>query len=490
MPIYNPVSSDEMVKMNYTFPSVVLQEVPGILFNSKSQQNIVFEQYTIKLKVDLYHNGEHHDLTPYIMQVKTHMGMGEDSGRFTLLLNFKKRWDLFIQPQDYVEIAFSRYLKTPPIIMRGLVGNPRRTRVMDDSGRLHRAITVNGENMGKAWKEYQLQYLVTQPGNQSHVGTDTDPAIQFMYPLMTENFGIGNGKEITNILCNDLMTEITDKLLNAQIKTWQQVNPQIPLITVKPSASWDYQIIGLNLNQVSGNVFSFIKEFGNAPWCEWVMDDFTEGPVFIYRNTPFKKKDGTYPDSSDYPDHTYFPDVIIHNKDIMEEDVGKSDAEAYSYYLTYPNSFYMNQANFKAAIVSQLTAATEADTQNITNPHVDLQSVYRYGFKMLQLGSYAIPLSESKGAQDQTSFDLALRMNQWLVDVFSWNPDMLNGTLRMKGNEHARIGRYLINESENEEYYIESVDHEITIGQVGSVGNDNVYNFQTSVGVTRGRGIS
>jgi hypothetical protein len=464
---------------------VTLGKSPGTLGRSGSLTNQSWEEYTIKLKVILYHNGEKHDLTPYVLQIKTSMQLGQPSGRFALLLSFQMRWDLYVQPQDYVEIYFGRYSDPPPIIMRGLVSNVRRTRIVDQSGKVHRAITINGQNFGKIWENYTIQYLVQEPG-QTLAGTDVDQAVgNLMAAMLTENYGIGNTKDLT-ISNADLMQGIVDKMLNPQLKALQQVIPQIPLLQTSIKVLSDYQIPNMQIQSQQGNVWSLLEQFGNKPWCEWFIDDFDDGPIVIYRNTPFKKKGGTLALSESLPDWRYFKHLYISDADIIEEDVGKTDSEAFSYFFTYPTQQANMQDDPKARIIGfqPLSIEQESDTTNITNPHVDFNNLYRYGFKDIQIASNSIPIGS-----DTSYIQQSLKMNQWLVNCFSWTQDMLNGTIRMKGNENMRIGRYFTNTSTKEEYYIESVDHEVTISQIESLGNDGMYSFQTTVGVTRGRRI-
>lgn len=473
---------------HYSLTSITLSNSPGVLFNAGTLSNASFDRYTLKLKVTLYHNGVPYDLTPYIMQLKTHMSLSEPSGKFTMMLTFQKRWDEFIQPQDYVEIQFSRYLASPPIMMRGLVSNIRRTRIMSESGKLHRAITVNGENYGKLWRQYQINYQVNLPGQTNQNGIDTDPAVGLMFPQLTYNYGIGTPNDVSDIKPTDLMQGITDKMLNAQVRAMQKVNPQMPLLNLLPSVLFDYSLNYLQIQQVQGSIYSLIQQYGNAPWCEWFIDDFSDGPVFFYRNTPFKRRDGQLSFPESLPDQSYFIHPEISDIDIIEEDTGHSDREAYSYFFTYPTTYLVEQAAWKAKIIADQNIKSiedEANTTNISNPHVDLDNLYRYGFQKIEIGSPAISARD-----DFNALNLSLKMNRWLVDSFVWAPMMLNGTIRMKGNEHMRIGRYFTNISTNEEYYIESVDHDIVIGQVDSDGGDNVFSFQTTLGVTRGRSLS
>jgi hypothetical protein len=460
----------------------------GTLRNSGSLTNRHWEEHTIKIKVTLYHNGTAYDMTPYIVQIKTSMALGQASGRFTILTSFQKRWDLLVQAQDYIEIRFSRYLPKPPVIMRGFVSNVRRTRIVDESGKLHRGITINGYNFGKIWDSYNIQYLVQEPG-QLLAGSDVNPSVNpLMEPMLMEDYGIGNGSGDSTISNADLMQAIIDKMLNPQIKVLQTLNPKIPLLKSNIKVLPDYQITNLMIQQYLGSVYSFLEQFGNKPFCEWFIDDFEDAPVVIYRNAPFKTVNGEIVMQESLPDMTYYQHVYISDVDIIQEDVGFTDQETYSYFFTYPAQQVNLQTDPKAAILGSqpnLTIEQESDTNNITNPHVDLDNLYRFGFKDLQVASNSISV-----ADDQAFIATALKMNRFLVRAFNWTHLMLNGTFRIKGNEHMRIGRYFTNTSTNEEYYIESVDHEITLTQMDSLGNDGVYRFETTVGVTRGRRLS
>lgn len=496
---YSETSSDDTSSVTKTPFIPIINKVPGELNSSQPLGNVKFDKHKIKLNVSLYHNGEKFDLTPYVLQVKTHMAIGEPAGRFTLLMNFKKRWDRFVFAMDYIEISFSRYLDDPPIMMRGFVGNVRRTRIADSTGKVHRAYTINGENFGKIWSNYYIEYLVQEVG-QTLQGFDIGltTSTDLIFPMLSENYGIASSVPASgNILNSDLVNGFIDKMLNPYINVLRLVTPQIPTLIPAISTQSYFQITNTGLIQKveNQNVYDVMNQFGNRPWCEYFIDDFSNGPVLFYRDAPFKDDQGNLILDASNPSVGTLADYYMHPKiddtHIIEEDVGVSDNEVYSYFFTYPAIFMYAQVDPRAIILGKtLSLAQEMDTSNIYNPHIEADNLNRFGFKSLQIASNSIPLSADQNGLSQDAIALANTMNSWLTKAFRWSHKMINGTIKLKGNEHLRIGRYVTQTSTQEEFYIESVDHEITVSQIGSLGNDNVYQFTTTIGVTRGRDVS
>jgi hypothetical protein len=314
--------------------------------------------------------------------------------------------------------------------------------------------------------------------------------------MLLENYGIAQGDPDTgNISLPDLMLGLRDKMLNPYIQVLQQINPQIPLLKSAIAMQSSYKITNGPIIQsvMNQTVYDVINQYGNRPFCEYYIDDFTSGPTIFFRDAPFKSENGKLNFSGSNPQSNkalapYFDHPMIDDTDVIEEDVGTSDNESYSYFFTYPANAMYAQTDPRASILGMqiMTAEQESDTSIISNPHVDLENMYRFGFKSLMIPSNAIPVIPDS----DIPVDLMLQaqtMNEWLVRSFVWSHKMLNGTMRVKGNEHLRIGRYVTQKSTSEEYYIESVDHEITIAQPGSLGNDSSYRFDSTIGLTRGR---
>lgn len=462
--------------------------------------------YNPRCSVLAWHGSTQYDITPYCLQVTTHKALGETQGQFAILVQFRqdKRWDKLLAVMDYVEIRMTRFAKTPKIRMRGFISNIRRTRVIDDSGSIRRTITINGNDYGKLIANYQIYYAADVPG-QNTVGSDVDPAQMLMLPLLSENMGLfGNGTSET-IPLSQLIPEFIDGGAgDGPISTWigamQTTTPAIPNLGVVVSVSDLYQLNWISLQSLQGGLDQVISQFSNSPWCEWFICDVDSGPLIIHRDTPFKDQNGNYVLGTSALPSTWT--VSITDEDIIEDDIGTSDSEAYNYFFTYPSLFPQGDLAYKFAIINQTQEfgtgsaqsqqATEESLTIATNPKILRASIYRYGLQIMEQASPAIPIiaTDSDASVDPMSAQLSIVMNGWLFQTFGWAPQMLNGTLQLKGNENIIIGQYLTNTDMGEEYYVEAVDDTFTISQIGSMGDDDIFTYTQQVQVTRGRSLS
>lgn len=454
------------------------------------------KQYRPQLKVYAWHGNTRYDLTPYVMQATTHRALGEPMGNFALLLTFKKRWDVTLTPMDYVEIYMGRFSKTPIIQMRGFISNVRRTRVMDQTGKWRRTITINGNDYGKLLKQYQIYYMANIPG-QVLQGTDTDPAQGLLAPLLTENMGIFTDSITGLVPLQKFISEVIKVTLKPWIDSLRKTCNAIPQLIVSTNVKSDYALNWMSLQSLQGALDGVIDQYANAPWCEWFFIDAPDGPKLIHRDTPFKDRKGKYIYASSALNEKYWTTNWIDDSSIKEEDIGKSDAEVYDYFFTYPSLFPDGDIAYKYALIeagelgdsSNPSFAKESDINYPTNPKVLRDFIYKYGLKILEVGSPALPIIDAVGTSisDPLSMKLSIVMNMWLVKAFEWAADMHNGTLKVMGNENLVIGKYLYSRGVQEEYYVESVDQVFAAGQPNSQGNDGVFSFESTLGVTRGR---
>lgn len=452
------------------------------------------KQYRPRLSVVAWHGKTRYDLTPYVMQGTTHKALGETEGQWAVLLTFEKRWDKILSNMDYVEIKMSRFNPEPIIIMRGFISNRRRTRVMDQGGNWHRAITINGNDYGKLIAQYEIYYMANIPGQQL-TGTDVDPAQGLLAPLLSENLGAYKGNVDGTIPLKDFIPKLAKHTLTPWIQALQKTTPSIPDLVVSVNVLDDYVINWLTLQSMQGGLDGVFQEFVNAPWCEFMVIDAPDAPKIIHRNAPFKDNAGKFVFHESALDPRYWGDTVIYDWMVAEEDIGSTDSETYDYFFTYPSLFTAGDLPYKYAAIATGEFGNGNDQQKYqqesnlgvpTNPKVIADYIYRYGLKIMEVASPAIPVLDT-GEADPMSVQLSIKMNMWLARVYQWAPDMLNGTIRMMGNEYVGIGKYIFNADQKEEYYTESVDHTFTQTQAGSRGNDQVFDFSTSVGVTRGR---
>lgn len=447
--------------------------------------------YTPKLSVVAWHGTTAHDLTPYVLQVNTHKSLAEPMGQWSVLLTMEKEWHKILSNMDYVEIKMSR-IGDPKIIMRGFISNRRRTKVIDRSGKIRKTITINGNDYGKLIQQYEVYYVANIPG-QLTPSSDVFQGPQLQDTLAEANLGILPNMSDSLTPLKLLIPSIVGSTITPWIKAMQSTTPIIPLLRPLVQVLDDYQLSWITLQSMTGSIGTVIDQYANLPWCEWFVFDAQDGPIIIHRNTPFKDKDGKYIFAESELGSEWWPSVTIIDEDIIEDDVGSSDAEAYNYFFTYPSLFPEGDLQYKAFITSGDDmfgpGTVEEKTANMgnetfpSNPKFSKESVYRYGLQIMSHASPAIPIL----GVDSLSVQLSVKMNMWLFKAFSWAPDMLNGTLRLKGNPDITIGRYLFNSDSKEEGYIESVDHVFGVSQLDSKGNDGTFYYETTVGVSRGR---
>lgn len=449
--------------------------------------------YAPKLSVIAWHGATVYDLTPYILQVNTHKSLAEPMGQWSLLLTMEKSWHRILSNMDYVEIKMSR-TGDPKFIMRGFVTNKRRTKVIDRSGKIRRTITINGNDYGKLVQKYEVYYVANIPG-QLTPSSDVNPGPQITGTEAQTNLGILPNMSDAVTPLNKLIPSIIESTITPWIKAMQAETPNIPLLRPLVQVLDDYALSWITLQSMSGSIASVIDQYANLPWCEWFVFDAQDGPIIMHRNTPFKDKNGKYIFAESALGTEWWPSVTIINEDIIEDDMGSSDAETYDYFFTYPSLFTQGDLEYKAAITSggdmfgngtdAEKTANEGDDSFPSNPKFNKAYIYRYGLQIMSKSSPAIPVLNF--GVDSLQVQLSVKMNMWLYKAYGWAPDMLNGTLRLKGDPSITIGRYLFNQDSLEESYIESVDNIFSVSQLDSKGNDSTFYYETTVGVTRGR---
>lgn len=447
-------------------------------------------QYAPKLRVTAWRGTTKYDLTPYIMQARTSKDIGQPMGQWALLLTYQVHWHKLLSPMDYVEIAMSRYHDTPQVIMRGFVTNLRITKTMSENGQFRRTITINGNDYGKLFEDYQIYYAANQPG-QTGTGSDQDPAQYLLAPMLQSNFGMFNEPSNDLVPLNELVPQFVQYTIQPWIKALQKNTPDIPNISApKPNVLSDYQLNWLSLQSMRGSVANIINEYANVPWCEWFVYDTPTEPKVIHRNTPFKSATGAYI-FQDSELRTAFSTITVTDEETLQFDIGRTDSEVADYFFTYPTMFTGGDLAYKYAVIGQTKEfagnglGAEANLYSPTNPKVLESQVYRYGMRIMETATPAIPVVTDKN--DPQGAKLSIKLNMWNVFAFGWAEDMYNGTIQIRGNENITIGRYVFLKDEGIEGYVQSVDQVFTVSQPSSRGNDNTFSFQTTLGITRGR---
>ena len=171
-------------------------------------------------------------------------------------------------------------------------------------------------------------------------------------------------------------------------------------------------------------------------------------PTLIVRPTPFNPNGWES-----------LPTINLDDAEIIEDNVGRSDVETYTIFSVACRSF-MN-------IIDQ--SGTLGSMPLWYEPYYG-----KYGVKRLNISSLYAAFA---GTEDRDP--MREMVNSYTKDLFNWNiknNSMFNGSLSVMGSTKFKLGCRLYHESENMDYYIESVTYSFSIYD----------SFTTQLEVTRG----
>jgi hypothetical protein len=210
--------------------------------------------------------------------------------------------------------------------------------------------------------------------------------------------------------------------------------------------------------------------------------------MVFFRRTPF-----------DQDDWDALTKTYITNAEIMEQDLGVSDAETYNMFWVYPllavpgqvplkglgalpllftkTQQYdvvpdISQPNKTARVIKLTGTSTEA---NIQSDIASRNAVEKFGFLPLEVQTRVWRWADggNLGNSIQAANGLTLALANW----HKHNSILKSGSMTLKGITSLRVGTKLVNSDENEEFYLEAVSQ-----------NYVRYNpLTTTVMVTRGQ---
>lgn len=357
-----------------------------------------------------------------IISVNTVRNMGQDCPTFTITLVWRGQWYSKLASNDLVLIRMQRPPESMETTFVGLIDDIRKT--MDwSSGQPQRAIQVTGRGFNKAFVNFDvglLKNIAIDMGTgffgdlMQMTQCNSYDAIRLAWSAYVGkgiNYSFGNGKKFGDYFQYKGNTRDGESLVDFT-----------------------------SFTTYSGSLWNFLKELGNAPFCETFWDIQDDRPTLVHRRTPFNRDDWTA-----------LPLIVISDHDLVSDNTGRSDLETYTVFSV--------QQQFMGD-----------DYTNIYRPLWYPPHYSKYGITQLQVSTI---YDVAGGADIQST------MAQYFKDLFNWNIKnsvFSNGTLVVKGKAAYHVGQRINIEYENMEYYVESVTH-----------NFNVYgNWTTSLGVTRG----
>lgn len=360
------------------------------------------------------------DVDNDVISCTTVRNMGQDCPNMNISLVWRRGWYYVLSPNDLVIVKMQRPPESKASVFFGLIDDIRKTTDFS-SGQPQRSIQVTCRGFAKAFVNFDV-------GLVENISVNMETG--FFTNLM----------QIATCCSYDAIKLVIDSYVGKAIqyvfsngKTYKDYF-EYSGNTYEDEKLMDYT----SYTSYNGSLWNFIKELSNSPFNETFWEIKNDKPNLIHRKTPFNKADWIK-----------LPTTLIQDTDIVSDTTGRSDLETYT-------------------LFSVIQTLLGEDTKNLYNPLWYPPYYSKYGITQLSVNT----VYESK------SGDVAA-MKQFHTDLFNFNVKnnvFSNGTLVVKGKAAYHVGERVMIESENVEYYVESVTH-----------NFNCYStWTTSLGVTRG----
>lgn len=425
------------------------------------------------------------DLEPFLGEgatVRTTKSLAAPAGGFSITLvdrpdspngaGFESLYAL-VEPMDMIEIIARHGAPTTasraPTLMRGFVSEIQREESAGGGGQPARYVTIVGHDYGKLWQIIQVSYLPNYLIGQAYISG---------FPLF-EQFGISN-----NILsAKEFATEVLAKVINPYLGRLIPENGTLPSV-IQADISVAPASVSPGIQTHQGTIFDLMRYYGDVgPWNELFMEDRDDGVFMVYRANPYLKTDGSGAKiQPEAPDPVY---VDIPSTDIVSINSSRSDADVANFYWVANQRFNLVVEAYR----QQWAIAVNSDTVVLADY---LNSAVRlYGNRILTLETQqgGAPMGTHDpgrpaadvyqlGSEAVTFMD---RRRQIVVDSNKDNIVLERGSMRVRGNEEIKVGRYLRIKRGNVTWvaYVVQVDHSFSPFQP----------FITSVTYERGTGF-
>jgi hypothetical protein len=427
-------------------------------------------------KVDERYKVQRIDLKPYLGEaggVRTSKSVREPAGAFAITLADKMHPELMeslyalIEPMDLVEIRFchdaaDKLYKDknggrPPIVMRGLVSEIRRDESMGNDGKPVRKVVITGQDLGKLWQIFIIYYLQV-----AATGESTLTEFRFFDKYLQD-------KKMVTQFAKTFFKEIVAEVLNPFLARLQNTSGEpviskgfVPYVTIEGSIS------PYTLNAFSDvSLYSMMSTlFDVGPYNEMFIEDNEDEVSLILRPLPFHDVSGKSIMGivTPSPGHDT-PALDIPGEDIQNITSMRSDKGVANWYWSANTKWVLTNDGVQMLQAQQ--ALTE-DKRLYPNSGMD-----RYGFRKMhieyKLGAESEVPDSDTGTPEviaknkMTPIEWAKKRRNLLADLNKDNVVFESGTMRVRGNEKIKAGRFItstrggVNESW---FYVVSVDHD------------------------------
>lgn len=381
------------------------------------------------------------DLTPYLGDagvVRTVKDIAEPTGGFTIAFADKLDPDIvdtvysYVEPMDMIEIRAARQPEQfvggkLPLIMRGFVSGVRRTESIAEDGTPRRLVVVNGQDAGKLWLIYAIWF---------ELATVQEKPMLTQFSLQA---ALGIAPRVYSL--SDFVTAVTLQVVNPKIEALSAfANRQVAPFTVRATVKQG-QVIPEMAAAYEGPIWNLIQEYAERPWNELFTEDTEDGPVLVFRPTPFKDITGKLIMPGAEDPGTIDLDIV----DVASLDVSRSDARIANFFWVPPGNSMLD--NNQLVNVQSLISGQPLDF-NYGNNAPEL-----YGARRMVVPTRVIPTDQDQLPIKQSANEragAAQRYIQWhlqrMQQLKAMNRD--NGVFEscvmvVKGDEGFKPGRYL-----------------------------------------------
>ncbi len=452
-------------------------------------------------KITLHTNERMYDITGSVVSVGTSKKIGTIPGSFDLSIaptplekndiftgdrmNFtssdiyQNEWLKTFKSNDLVEISFTNDRRgMRNYTMHGLINRVRRVRKIETRGKVMHTISITGNDAGKILEKNHASLIsnikVDWANTNKTITKEESIRAAFALPglasrsdLQARIAGKVNVKKAVEAIM-DTYQGLYDGI------RWNRDNGRIYWLmgdminyTEKIDEYPGETIQGVDIATLQGTLTSILERVAEKPFYEMFIDSDFRNPAesfLIVRPVPFSKiTQGTLYNSK-YNHH------MISSSDIIMEDTGKSDSEAFTGFRVSPAFPGMNakddlHAYFPTKVIGKL--------------------LDRYGLKLLEVTSRNIMVEKDKFINDYSTtggIDTATKKRKEIIDWYYYNDEFHNGSILINGNDRIRIGEYLWRNLKDDDYfvyYIEGVDQRWSFGQ----------QWVTTLAVTRGMSL-
>ncbi|WP_121307361.1 hypothetical protein [Paraburkholderia sp. BL17N1] len=415
------------------------------------------------------------DLTPFLSEanpVRVSKSVREPAGTFSVALADKVDTDVLdslyavIEPMDSIVTRLSAWSHTTDgtnvqIMMRGFVSQVQRMEGMSAAGQPTRSVVITGHDYGKILQMMQIFFMPNAPEDAAAMITS--------FPFFAK-FG-----DFDNIMqAGPFVQAVFDKVVNPYLanmsKNAASTNAVMPIST-------DVQVTGAQVSPFGvgsfdgGTVDALVKSHGDiGPWNEFFIEDREAGPFAVYRPNPFREAaTGQYlmPVEADKE-----PMIVdIDRGEVVSMTVSRTDAHVANYYRADCPRFVLNYDSTARMLAFQ-SAQDSAPFYVRDYGNIDPAL---YGVRKMEETTQQAGIGETSngngtqyGPRRDTSRNGALdwinSRRQQLLDQNKDNVVLESGSMRLKGRESIKAGRYLrlTHGAMQSDYYIVGGTHDFT----------------------------